>query len=69
MSGPFRRLRGDWRFSDLPEGGADVSLSLAFEVTLSPFGAVFSKVFEQLAGAQMDAFTRRAEALYGGRTT
>jgi ribosome-associated toxin RatA of RatAB toxin-antitoxin module len=69
VSGPFRRLRGDWRFSDRPEGGSDVSLSLAFEVTLSPFGAVFSKVFEQLAGAQMDAFTRRAEALYGGRTT
>ena len=69
VSGPFRRLRGDWRFSDRSDGGADVSLSLAFEVTLSPFGAVFSKVFEQLAGAQMDAFTRRAAVLYGGRAT
>ncbi len=69
MSGPFRRLRGEWRFSDRPDGGADVSLSLAFEVTLSPFGAVFSKVFEELAGAQMDAFTQRAAAVYGGRTT
>jgi ribosome-associated toxin RatA of RatAB toxin-antitoxin module len=69
VSGPFRRLRGEWRFSDRPDGGADVSLSLAFEVTLSPFGAVFSKVFEQLAGAQMDAFTERAAALYGGGTT
>jgi ribosome-associated toxin RatA of RatAB toxin-antitoxin module len=69
VSGPFRRLRGEWRFSDRPDGGADVSLSLAFEVTLSPFGAVFSKVFEQLAGAQMDAFTERATALYGRQTT
>jgi ribosome-associated toxin RatA of RatAB toxin-antitoxin module len=69
VSGPFRRLRGEWRFADRNDGGSDVSLSLAFEVTLSPFGAVFSKVFEQLAGAQMDAFTRRAAAVYGGKTT
>jgi ribosome-associated toxin RatA of RatAB toxin-antitoxin module len=69
VSGPFRRLRGEWRFSDRPDGGADVSLSLAFEVTASPFGAVFSKVFEELAGAQMTAFTQRADALYGARKT
>jgi ribosome-associated toxin RatA of RatAB toxin-antitoxin module len=69
VSGPFRRLRGEWRFNDRPAGGADVSLSLAFEVTRSPFGAIFSKVFEELAGAQMAAFTRRAAALYGERKT
>ena len=69
VSGPFRRLRGEWRFKDLPEGGADVELSLAFEVTLSAFGALFSRVFEELAGAQMQAFTQRAAALYGARAT
>jgi ribosome-associated toxin RatA of RatAB toxin-antitoxin module len=67
VSGPFRRLRGEWRFSDQPGGGSDVALSLAFEVTLSPFGALFAKIFEELAGAQMQAFTERAAALYGGR--
>ena len=65
VSGPFRRLRGEWRFVAAPNGGADVSLSLAFEVTLSPFGAVFAKVFEELAGAQMAAFVARAAAVYG----
>jgi ribosome-associated toxin RatA of RatAB toxin-antitoxin module len=69
VSGPFRRLRGEWKFADLPEGGSDVSLSLAFEVTVSPFAAVFSKMFEELAGAQMDAFTARAATLYGGART
>ena len=69
VSGPFRRLRGEWRFSDFPDGGSNVALSLAFEVTLSPFGAVFSKVFEQLAGAQMQAFTERAAVVYGKRET
>jgi len=69
VSGPFRRLRGEWRFKDRPEGGADVELSLAFEVTLSPFGTLFAKVFEELAGAQMQAFTSRAAALYGRNAT
>jgi ribosome-associated toxin RatA of RatAB toxin-antitoxin module len=68
VSGPFRRLRGEWRFTDVPEGGSEVSLSLQFEVTMSPFGAVFSKVFEELAGTQMHAFTERAAKVYGKAT-
>jgi ribosome-associated toxin RatA of RatAB toxin-antitoxin module len=69
VSGPFRRLRGEWKFVDLATGGAEVSLSLSFEATVSPFGAVFSKVFEELAGTQMDAFTARAAKLYAGENT
>jgi ribosome-associated toxin RatA of RatAB toxin-antitoxin module len=42
-----------------------VSLSLRFEVALSPFGVVFAKVFEELAGAQMSAFIERAGKIYG----
>lgn len=68
VSGPFRRLRGEWRFRAVPTGGTDVSLSLAFEVTLSPFGIVFSKIFEELAGSQMNAFIARAEQLHAPPT-
>lgn len=64
VSGPFRRLRGDWRFVTA-NGGTDISLTLAFEVTLSPFGVVFAKVFEELAAAQMTAFVARAASIYG----
>jgi ribosome-associated toxin RatA of RatAB toxin-antitoxin module len=69
VSGPFRRLRGEWRFRRVPTGGTDVSLSLTFEVTLSPFGVLFSKVFEELAGSQMNAFIARAEQVYAERVT
>jgi ribosome-associated toxin RatA of RatAB toxin-antitoxin module len=65
VSGPFRRLRGEWRFV-AANGGTDISLALAFEVTLSPFGVVFAKVFEELAAAQMTAFVARATNIYGG---
>lgn len=64
VSGPFRRLHGEWRFVAV-EGGTEISLSLTFEVTLSPFGVVFAKVFEELAASQMSAFTTRAAKLYG----
>jgi ribosome-associated toxin RatA of RatAB toxin-antitoxin module len=43
-------------------------LTLAFEVTLSPFGVVFAKVFEELAAAQMTAFIERAKQIYGATT-
>ena len=67
VSGPFRRLRGEWRFVSV-ETGTDISLTLSFEVTLSPFGAVFAKVFEELAAAQMTAFVERAKKVYGAAT-
>lgn len=65
VSGPFRRLRGEWRFSSPSVNETDVSLSLVFEATLSPFGAVFARIFEELAGAQMSAFVARAAQVYG----
>jgi len=65
VSGPFRRLRGEWKFVPAASSGSDVSLTLRFEVTLSPFGALFAKVFEELAGAQMGAFIDRASKVYG----
>jgi ribosome-associated toxin RatA of RatAB toxin-antitoxin module len=65
VSGPFRRLRGEWRFSAV-DRGTDIALTLTFEVTLSPFGVVFAKVFEELAAAQMTAFVERARKIYGG---
>ena len=68
VSGPFRRLRGEWRFVPGPDGGADVSLALTFEVTVSPFGIVFAKVFEELAASQMTAFVGRAKKIYGAST-
>lgn len=67
VSGPFRRLRGEWRFAAAPNGGTDISLTLHFEVTLSPFGVVFAKIFEELSASQMTAFTERAKKIYGAR--
>jgi ribosome-associated toxin RatA of RatAB toxin-antitoxin module len=68
VSGPFRRLRGEWRFTAAQDRLTDISLTLTFEVTLSPFGVVFAKVFEELAVSQMTAFVERAKKIYGTGT-
>ena len=68
VSGPFRRLRGEWRFVPARGGGAEVSLTLTFEVTPSPFGIVFAKAFEELAASQMTAFVGRAKQVYRAST-
>jgi ribosome-associated toxin RatA of RatAB toxin-antitoxin module len=65
ISGPFRRLEGQWRFTDDPGGGSEVSLSLDFEVSHSPLSMLFSAVFEEAVRAQMSAFTKRATHVYG----
>ena len=65
VSGSFRRLRGEWRFAPASGGGTEISLSLLFEVTVSPFGVIFAKVFEELARSQMAAFVDRAAEVYG----
>jgi ribosome-associated toxin RatA of RatAB toxin-antitoxin module len=65
VSGPFRRLRGEWRFAAVPGQGSDISLTLTFEMTSSPFGLLFTKVFEELASSQMTAFVDRAKVIYG----
>ena len=65
VSGPFRRLRGEWKFVPVGSGETDISLTLTFEVTLSPFGVVFQKIFQELAASQMTAFIDRAHKLYG----
>jgi ribosome-associated toxin RatA of RatAB toxin-antitoxin module len=50
---------------DSPRGGADIELSLDYEITHSPLGFVLAKAFEEVARSQMGAFVRRADEVYG----
>ena len=65
VSGPFRHLSGQWTFTDLDDGGCEVSLSLDYEVIASPFRLLFSAIFEEIARTQMSGFLKRADELYG----
>ncbi len=65
LSGPFRRLGGQWTFVDKDDDGCEVELSLDFEVKASPFSFLFASIFEEIARSQMSGFLRRADEVYG----
>ena len=65
LAGPFRQLEGAWTFTDRPEGGCEVRLTLSFQVSHSPLNMLFAVLFEELVRSQISAFTERAKVLYG----
>ena len=67
VSGPFKRLEGEWHFNPTDDGGCTTELSLDFEVTPSPLSMIMSSVFEEVARSQMNAFLKRAHDIYGQR--
>jgi ribosome-associated toxin RatA of RatAB toxin-antitoxin module len=64
VDGPFRRLSGHWHFLELPQESCKVSLHLQYQFAIGPLGRLIAPVFESIAGSLIDAFARRAEALY-----
>lgn len=64
VDGPFRRLTGHWHFLELPEQACKVTLHLQYQFAAGMLGRLIAPVFEAVAGSLIDAFARRAEALY-----
>lgn len=64
IEGPLKKLHGAWHFTDDAEG-SDIKLRLEYEVQFSPFGAMLKTLFDEIANSQLNAFIRRAGAVYG----
>ena len=65
VDGPFRSLRGEWRFESLGEAGSKVGLSLSFEFSSVLLSSTFQRGFARISERMVTEFARRAEALYG----
>lgn len=65
VKGPFKRLKGRWMFTPVGETSCKVSLELEFEFANRLLGMAFGKLFKQVAGQLVDAFTQRANQVYG----
>lgn len=63
VSGPFRRLEGEWRFQVLTENACKVSLQLDYEFSGRLLETVLGPVFHYIADNMVDAFVRRAESI------
>ena len=65
--GPFRHLHGEWRFRELRADACKIEFDLAYEFATSLLDGAIGPVFNHIAGTFVDAFVRRAEAVYGRR--
>jgi ribosome-associated toxin RatA of RatAB toxin-antitoxin module len=63
--GPFRHLAGIWRFHTLSETACKIELELDYEFSTHLLERLIGKAFGHLATSFVDAFVRRAEAVYG----
>jgi ribosome-associated toxin RatA of RatAB toxin-antitoxin module len=62
--GPFRDLKGEWRFEAIADRGSRVTCKVEFEFKNRLTAAAFNAVFETLCSGLVDAFARRAQQIY-----
>ena len=67
IGGPFRHLEGGWQFKELGDNGCKVSLELEFEFESKLVDMMFGSFFEDICNSLVDAFTKRAESVFGAR--
>jgi ribosome-associated toxin RatA of RatAB toxin-antitoxin module len=64
VDGPFKYLKGCWRFTVLNETACKVSFDLEFELQSKLLGMAVGKLFEAVASKQVDALCARAAQIY-----
>lgn len=67
VEGPFRMLKGRWRFDHFESHGCKVSLYMEFEFGGRLVQRAIGPLFNEIAGQMVDAFCARAEKVYGRR--
>jgi ribosome-associated toxin RatA of RatAB toxin-antitoxin module len=65
LDGPFRKLTGGWTFTPLRADACKVELALDFEFSGRLIDRAFGGIFGQIANSLVDAFTQRADEVYG----
>jgi ribosome-associated toxin RatA of RatAB toxin-antitoxin module len=71
LEGPFRHLKGLWRFDDLihnqtqQEIACRISFDLEFELSNRIIDMALGPVLEKIANSFMEAFSERAKSIYG----
>ncbi|MEM1175896.1 MAG: type II toxin-antitoxin system RatA family toxin [Pseudomonadota bacterium] len=65
VDGPFQQLEGEWSFDTLGDAGSKVSLDLSFEFDSRITDRLLGPFFEEICNSMVNAFTKRAEQVYG----
>lgn len=64
VEGPFKHLKGEWRFLELDEYSSQISLQLQFAFSNALVEKMFGKIFQQLTSQMVQAFKQRAKEIY-----
>ena len=65
LDGPFRTMENSWHFTPLPEGGCELSFCIQYEFRSRTLAALMGTLFDRVFRTFADAFTRRADVIYG----
>jgi coenzyme Q-binding protein COQ10 len=65
--GPLRRLRTVWTFRSRDADSCDVGFDLSYEFASPMLGLLLGGIFDAAFSRFVQAFERRADAVYGGR--
>ncbi|MEM8577497.1 MAG: type II toxin-antitoxin system RatA family toxin [Pseudomonadota bacterium] len=65
LDGPFRYMISNWAFTDVEDGGCDVSFHVDFEFRNRVLQGIIGVVFNEAMQRIVRAFERRAAELYG----
>lgn len=66
LDGPFRHMKSNWAFRDIP-GGSEVDFHVDFEFRNAILQGIIGVVFNDAMQRVVRAFERRAAELYGPR--
>jgi ribosome-associated toxin RatA of RatAB toxin-antitoxin module len=64
VEGPFRRFKSQWIFAALAPQACRIEFSLQYEFSSRALGKLLAPLFDGIADSMVDAFVRRAAAVY-----
>ena len=64
VEGPFKQFSANWRLTPLGDHAARVEFAMAYVFSSRVLAKLLEPLFGQIADTMVDAFVRRADALY-----
>ncbi len=65
VNGPFKKLRGEWKFVAINEHESKIEFELDFTLSIGLLSNMLNPIFENMYGSMIKAFSDRAKVVYG----
>lgn len=65
VEGPFRHFSAVWGFSPLSPEACRIQFALEYDFSSAALARLLEPLFDRIADTMVDAFTRRADQVYG----